>query len=91
MFDLKTHEVYQEIQINKLPTLLGTIWQWEARLYTREGEQKELIAGVESGNEERIKLRDMIIYALHEHFDEKYPQFPNTDVGFEYLYPPNED
>ena len=77
MFRLTTHDVYQEIQIQRLPTLLSNLWQWQAILYTRDGTKKEQLSGFESGHHERMDLRDKISEILHEHFDEKYP--PNEE------------
>ena len=67
MFSLKTHDVYQEIQLQEVRP---TYWTWDARLYTRNGHEKEYIAGNFEGS--RKHAIDLIGEKLKQ-FENKYP------------------
>jgi hypothetical protein len=67
MFSLKTHDVYQELQVSPV----SKAYKWIARLYTRGGERKEAIFGTALSRESAIKEA---CAELHHQFDNKYPE-----------------
>lgn len=67
MFSLKTHDVYQEIQIHPTEDLY---WRYQAVLLTREGVRKEYIEGLVQGT--RMEAREAAINELQQ-YNDKYP------------------
>ena len=67
MFSLKTHDVYQEIQLEDGINRMCYV----ARLYTRSGEEKEKIFGTALDRKTAIAEA---CSELHKQFDNKYPK-----------------